>query len=133
MSEPATRPSSPPRSASRDIMIGAALGLAAGLMVAMAVGLVLFRRASTGVDSGSTVPAVMVSRDLPAGSTLVFDALTTRPIPASLATPSVVKTEEMSEVLGSRTLIELRAGDLVYRGALLPGRANPDPATPTGN
>lgn len=109
----------------RAMLIGVAIGLSAGLMVTLAVGYVMYRRANFTGGSGQTVPAVVAATDLPAGTALAFDQLTTRPIPESLATPSVVRTEAMNEVLGARTRIELRAGDLIYRGAVEPGAGTP--------
>ncbi len=107
------------------MIVGMLIGLGVGLMITAVVGYVLSRQANLQAGAGATVTAVVAATDLPAGTPLAFEKLASRNVPEVLATPSVVRNEEMSQVLGRRTRIDLRAGDLIYNGALEGGGAAP--------
>jgi pilus assembly protein CpaB len=61
--------------------------------------------------SGSWVPIVVAARDLPAGSTVTFDDIQQRSVPAELVTSSVVKPDSANFIVNQKLLVPVLAGD----------------------
>lgn len=57
------------------------------------------------------VPIVVATRDLPAGSTVTFDDLSQRSVPAGLVTSSVVRPDSAAYINNQKLLLPVLAGD----------------------
>ncbi len=57
------------------------------------------------------VPIVVAGADVDEGTTLTTDMIAQRPMPSQFVTPSVIKPENYSYVVGQRVLVNLKKGD----------------------
>ncbi|MBN1206406.1 MAG: hypothetical protein JXB05_15955 [Myxococcaceae bacterium] len=60
---------------------------------------------------GALVPIVVASRDLPIGTTVTWDEMSQRSVPAGLVTSSVVKPDSASYINNQKLLVPVLAGD----------------------
>jgi Flp pilus assembly protein CpaB len=61
--------------------------------------------------AGEWVPIVLAARDLPAGTTVTFDDIRQRAVPAALVTSSVVKPDSASYIVNQKVLVPVLEGD----------------------
>ncbi len=57
------------------------------------------------------VPIVVAGADVDEGTTLTTDMIAQRPMPSQFVTPSVIKPENYSYVVGQKVLVNLKKGD----------------------
>jgi pilus assembly protein CpaB len=62
-------------------------------------------------NPNSLVPIVIASRDLPAGSTVTWDDISQRSVPAGLVTSSVVRPDSASYINNQKLVLPVLAGD----------------------
>lgn len=63
------------------------------------------------------VTLLVASRDLPEGSVLTADDVTTASLPRAVVTSSVIRADQQKYVLSARTLVPLQAGDVLWWAA----------------
>lgn len=96
------------------VIVGFLIGAVAGFGVAGVAGYTLILKKARDVRRGwNLVPVVVVSQDLPEGSTVTFDVLSQRPVPEQFVTDSVVMPNRVSELVGHRLTAPMKAGDLL--------------------
>ena len=66
------------------------------------------RRAREGWD---LVPIVVAHQDVDEGTTLTNDMIAQRQMPSKFVTPSVIKPENNSYVVGQKVLVNIKSGD----------------------
>ncbi|MHB1845222.1 MAG: Flp pilus assembly protein CpaB [Deltaproteobacteria bacterium] len=89
------------------MIIAVVLGVGAALL-----GWVDLRSAEHSARKGwNLVPIIVASQDIDEGSTLTTDMVAQRPMPSQFVTPSVIKPENYSYVIGQKVLVNLKRGD----------------------
>lgn len=96
----------------KPLTIGLLVGAFAGVAVVglLATGLIV-KQTHEATVGWRLVPTVVVSQDVPEGTTLTFDVLSQRAVPEQFVTESTVLTEDASAVVGKRVTVPLQAGD----------------------
>ena len=89
------------------LVLAISLGLAAALL-----GWLDLRSAEHRARKGwDLLPIVVASQDIDEGITLTTDMIAQRPMPSQFVTPSVIKPENYSYVVGQKVLVNLKKGD----------------------
>ncbi len=91
------------------LIIAVALGSVAGLVSYSAVK----RQAREARAGWNLVPVMVAAGEITEGSLLSWDNLAQRPVPEQFVTPSVVKPENASYIVGQKLLVPLQSGDLL--------------------
>jgi Flp pilus assembly protein CpaB len=96
------------------LLIGALVSFVLLSVFGGAAGWMYVKRKAREARAGWTlVPVVVANQDIPAGSQVTYQMVSRRVIPEQFVTGSVVKTDKAADVIGTRTLRPMAAGDPV--------------------